>query len=401
MLLKDRVALWREQNPVINEWLNNFKLGTQRYYAQYAYFFFRWIDTEAPEPYRGKTPAELLDMQDSCVRQREQFKQVDLVKRWVKSRKGRHGTKTTLKTIIYSFYASSHVPLPKDVTWNVNGDLEKIEGYLTVDELRQIIISSNKMYQAVFTCMWQGAMGLEELLYFNTHSWPQVKKQLDEGSRRIRIDLPGRKHRNKKPGGPYFTFLGKDSIKKLRQYLAMRGQHYRDIPRPLPLVEEAIFVTENWRPITKHAVATYFKRHAWMLGIIERVEKDKFVRYRVHDHEIRDTFRTEWNLTPAKSFMSEFFMGHKIDSNNYNKVMKRPEWAEQQYALAEPWLNILSEDPRKVKRVDIDEIVEERVKKRLAEMKISELTEEDLRKLRRILRLLDEGKIELTFKKSA
>ena len=42
-------------------------------------------------------------------------------------------------------------------------------------------------------------------------------------------------------------------------------------------------------------------------------------------------------------------MGHDIDPNHYNKIMKlHPEWAEEQYAKAEPFLNIVSEDPRKV-----------------------------------------------------
>lgn len=51
----------------------------------------------------------------------------------------------------------------------------------------------------------------------------------------------------------------------------------------------------------------------------------------------------------AKGVAAEFFMGHDIDPNMYNKIMKlHPEWAEQQYAHAEPYFNIISEDPRKV-----------------------------------------------------
>jgi len=213
--------------------------------------------------------------------------------------------------------------------------------------------------------MYQSSMGLEEFIYFNTHSWPQVKEQLDQGKYLIRIDLPGRKHRNMKPGGQYFTFIGKDAIVKLRNYLEVRGQSYRKIPRKLPPLEKAIFITENWRPLTKFAIMSYFKRHAWMLGMTKRRHSDKYARYRVHVHEMRDTFRTEWNLTDAKGFMAEFFMGHVIDSNNYNKPMKMPEWAEKQYSLAEPYLNILSEDPRTIKRVALEAEIEKRVQARV------------------------------------
>ena len=92
---------------------------------------------------------------------------------------------------------------------------------------------------------------------------------------------------------------------------------------------------------------------------------DRGVRYGISPHELRDLFRSEWELSSAKSVCAEFFMGHKIDPNMYNKIMKlHPDWAEEQYALAEPYLNILSEDPRKipvnrVKHLE-DQIQEER-----------------------------------------
>lgn len=60
-------------------------------------------------------------------------------------------------------------------------------------------------------------------------------------------------------------------------------------------------------------------------------------------------------------------MGHNIDPNQYNKIMKlHPSWAESQYELAEGYLNILSEDPRKIDRTNLEQLVEKRVRERLA-----------------------------------
>ena len=72
-------------------------------------------------------------------------------------------------------------------------------------------------------------------------------------------------------------------------------------------------------------------------------------RYGVSSHELRDLFRTEWQRSDASPVVAEFCMGHDIDKNDYNKIMERhPEWAEEQRMRAEPFLNIVSENPRMV-----------------------------------------------------
>lgn len=43
-------------------------------------------------------------------------------------------------------------------------------------------------------------------------------------------------------------------------------------------------------------------------------------------------------------------MGHIIDRNEYNKVFNDPDYAREQYMIAEPWLNILSERPESISR---------------------------------------------------
>jgi len=368
MLVKENREAWKQEHPSIKRWLDNLSEVTAGRYIIYAYEYFMWIEKEAPEPFRGKTPEELLDMQDVCVRHRERFQQVDLLQVRINKRHGAYRTKALFKSAVYSFYAANRVPLPRDANFKIQPDRPSINGFLSIAELKQAILSSNELYQAVYTIMFQSSMGIAEFQHFNTHAWQQVKEQLDQGKQVIRVDLPGRKHMRMKPSGNYFTFFGKDAITKLKDYLTLRDRlELRDKGRTPPL-EQAIFINEKYKPLTQQPISTYFKRHAWRLGIIKKVHHDERVRYRVHCHEMRDTFRTEWNLTSAKPFMAEFFMGHVVDANKYNKIMQRPKWAEEQYRLAEPFLNILSEDPRKIETKDINKIVEARIQEKVVEI---------------------------------
>jgi hypothetical protein len=47
-------------------------------------------------------------------------------------------------------------------------------------------------------------------------------------------------------------------------------------------------------------------------------------------------------------------MGHSIDSLKYTKIRRDKKYALEQYRKALPWLNIMSEDPRKVDSVDVE-----------------------------------------------
>ena len=242
---------------------------------------------------------------------------------------------------------------------------------------------ANRLYRAVFLCMFQGAMGCEELMAFNG-SWDQVRPQLSAGRSRMKLYLPGRKH--SKNGRPYYTFLGHDAVVALKEYLdAERGNiqngdviflNKQAIPLGKANIQMAItaygekvgLLKRPTPPCPKCKGETIrVRRRHWIRG--ERKQVTSFIckacreetlyspehaisphtRYGINSHELRDIYRTEWQLSGAAAVCAEFFMGHDIDPNNYNKIMKlHPEWAEEQYAKAEPFLNIVSEDPRKV-----------------------------------------------------
>ena len=187
--------------------------------------------------------------------------------------------------------------------------------------------------------MLSGGMGLGELLYWSDNGLRFTLEQLESGRIPIRVDLPGRK----KGRGirPFYTFLGRDSVKALRDYLEER-----------PHRNGSIFFNQFGQPITRNGVFYYWRRQLLALGLVKKYEK-----YGKNLHEIRDVFRSRWEKSGARGVAAEFFMGHIIDPNDYNKAFMDVDFAREQYSIAENWLNILSEDPEKVPRSEMDSTI--------------------------------------------
>ena len=380
---------WVRQHLSVQNWLGRLEPRTADLYRNIAYRYFTWV-----EETKGLSPEELLDQQDKLTG-RERYKQLALLQQWANSQKGRYKTKTVYYSAIRSFYEHNHVPLPRDVTFKMRGDLPPVEGELTAEDLQKIVLSSSVTFQAVFMVMFTSGMGEAEWEHFNTKGWPQIEPQLKKGKERLRVDFPGRKHSlNRRP---FYTFIAKDGVECLKRYLKQeRGPVGKN---------ETIVLNRNGKPVNGHDIHRYFHRHAVKVGVIKprlpdcpkcggdtrRVRRyvegkykvfmacekcgDVFeqtpqmfgssgTRYGVNPHEMRDLWRSRWELSSAKTIVAEFAMGHDIDPNDYNKIMKLyPDWAEKHYALAEPYFNLLSEDPTKV---SVDTVAE--LKKRIIDL---------------------------------
>jgi hypothetical protein len=327
--------------------------------------------------------AELLELQDQAVG-RARFEQLDWLQRYVNALSQRVRSKKLVYSIVRGLYARNRVELPRDMGFVIRSDVPPQMGEpFDVEGLKRLIGIMPRLYRAIFLCMFQGGMGSEEFMMFNK-SWSHIKPQLDEGRALVKVYLPGRKHsRNRMP---YYTFLGRDSINALKAYLDGERGAIRN--------GEPIFFNTRRQVLTKNALKQAITRYAERVGLITpptpscrscggstiRTRRRRLIdgnslirvsylckacgadefsspdfcipintRYGVSGHELRDLFRTEWQRSSADPVCAEFFLGHDIDPNHYNKIMKlHPEWAEEQYVEAMPFLNIVSEDPRKV-----------------------------------------------------
>lgn len=385
MLKREAMDEWRREHPSIDSWLRRLSEGTQRRYLEYAYEFFEWLKENGGQ-YQGKTPEEMLDLQEQA-NGRACFDQLQLIQTWIQQKKTRISTKNLMHSALRGFYQHNHVPLPKDPSFTFRSDIPPVQGELSVEDFKKIVLSSNTMYQFVFMAIFHGGMDEASFEYFNLHRWQQIEPQLKRGQQRLKISLPGRKRRRNV--NPFYTFIGRDAVEKLRIHLKKRDPIKKGEP---------ICYGEHGEPLSKEAIRKYFHRHAAQVGVIKQytppcpscngetrrvrskagtgTHKVYYIcnecgaktpaskvnmqrpslRYGCNVHEIRDLFRSEWELSGARGIVAEFMLGHTIDPNEYNKIMKlHPEWAEGQFSIAEPYLNILSEDPR---RVPVDRVLQ-------------------------------------------
>lgn len=177
-------------------------------------------------------PDELVGFQ----REHRDFQILDLAQRYVLGLRGRESHKKRTYAVIRSFFIHNRVPLPADRDFRVKCDLPRVVGSLAVEEVRRILDSCNECYRALFLCMFQGGMGLKEVVYWSKHGWTTLEEQLRRGDHPIRIDLPGRKMGLN--GRPFYTFLGRDAVEALRAWIARQ-------PRT-----ETIFTNQFGGPVT-------------------------------------------------------------------------------------------------------------------------------------------------------
>ena len=269
-------------------------------------------------------------------RERRDFWVLDLLQQWVLSKRLRRNSKRFAYSSVRSFFMHNRAPLPVDRSFRVKGDLPKVAGTLTLEELSMLLSGVNVLYRAVFLSMFQGGMGAAALVYWSETGFESLVDKLDRGVHPVRVDLPGRKRvRNERT---FYTFLGRDAVEALRKWLGKRGRE-----------PGAIFINQYGHAVTKTALRRYWRLHLRRLGLIARPKRvDTSIRYGKNQHEMRDLFRSRWQKSAAAGEATEFFMGHVIDPNEYNKAFRDKDYAAEQYLRAEPWLNILSEDPEVV-----------------------------------------------------
>jgi len=224
-----------------------------------------------------------------------------------------------------------------------------VVGRLSLVEFKEILASCNLTYRAVFLCMFQGGMGAGELVYWSDNGLESVRRQMQQGARYLRVDLPGRK--KAKNVRPYYTFIGRDGIDVLRAWLKARPDVDHD----------AIFVTQFKTPMKYDTLYMYWLLRLRQLGLISKPkgyeamssDERRGIRYGKSDHELRDLFRTRWEKSGSSGTAAEYFMGHIIDRLDYNKAFRDVDYARRQYQKAESWLNVVSEEPDKVPRDEV------------------------------------------------
>jgi hypothetical protein len=339
-LIVSKVKKYSGEYASVRQWL----LGlSPRWHENHVSSLDRWLRwlREQGEVWM---PDSMVAFQFNAVGQ-DRFRLLDLLQRWVQGLDVRQQTKQVYYNYIRSFFMHNRCELPRDKGFKIHSDKVKVQGTLTVDEIRRMVFSSNELHQAVYLAMFTGLMGAGELIHFSDHGLDSLMAQLSEGAPLIRVDLPGRK----KGRGvrPFYTFLAGDARRALEAWMRVR-----------PPGGSSVFVDQFGHPLTDHGLRFYWRRHLLRLGIIQQDGSGvSSARYGKNLHEMRDVARSRWQKSGADPMAVEFFMGHLIDVNDYNKAFRDVDYARSMYLDAEPWLNIISNDPEKIPRVEHDRMI--------------------------------------------
>lgn len=317
-----------EEYPTVSRWFGRLGESTQVVYENTFKLFMEWLG-EYDSPFKGYSPDELIEYQTNCDNG-SRYDLLDLIQVWVSSQKSRASTKKRYYAVVKSFFSHNRAELPRDPGYNIRSKKPPVRGTLTIEELKQVCLKSNKTYRAIFLSMFQGGMDQSSFLYWNENGHNDLVKQLKEGREIIKVDLPGRKQtRNKKP---FYSFIGPDSVNAIRDYLKTR-----------PNIEGPIFLNQFGESIKSKALRMYWIRKIKQLGLVE--EKNNpgpGTRYGKNLHEVRDLFRSQWSKSPASHVVAEYCMGHVIDDLGYDKSFRDVDYYREQYKDAVVHLQIMS-----------------------------------------------------------
>jgi len=337
---------------VVNElfnwsgWLESMMSGTRRQYQLYVERYLDWLRGE--KLFDG---AEGLLRDYDVRRGREQAAHVDLLKRWLQVLGSSRMRREIAYYAVRNFYEFHHLTLPKfsraerRAMFRVSeGDIQrKMEDkVITREELRSMLLECSQPYRSILLLMFQTGMGQAEFQYFNTHGWRGLTEQLRE-KEPVKVDLYRQKVSTEEVH-KYFTFIGQDGKEAIIRWLPQRTRILKTAKgRVSPKAQSALFIVYSRKEnqITapnRHSIWKAMQTAAIKIGFREPKGYNRF-----KPHNLRDAFRSFCQISGVKDAAAELFLGHEIDSLQYDKSPElAPNHFRDEYLKVEPQLNIFS-----------------------------------------------------------
>jgi len=365
-------------DQAVQAWMGDLGEATQGPYLWHFEKFIKWV-RENNGKFAGMSPTDMVEYAlDASTRELNEL--LDLKKKYLQSMTGSKGHKRNADKVIKSFFLHNRAELPRDVTLNIKADTPKVDKELEAVDIKNVVLSSNKTYQAVFLCMLCGGFGQEEFIEWSDTGLNDLRGQLRRDPDLVKVKLHGRK--GMKYQYNYHTYIGGDGLDALKRYMAERpriiekahrqaqkkGHRYGGDPG-------SIFVNQFGTALNKDALYAYWMRQLKRLGIIDPDNHDRGLvpRYGKHPHAFRTVFRTVWRKSGVDVEFAEYFMGHEkaFDDYGYDVSQEDEPLMRSKYLAALPWLNIIS-DTRAFDLVDRNTYENQEIKElkaKLAELK--------------------------------
>lgn len=326
-------------------WLGYVDPVTQPTYRRLLKRWLRWLN--AQPGWEGLGPRDVLVRH---LESEDPYVVLDLVEQFVQGLQLRKSSKKHAHTALRSFFLHNRAELPRNPNFRVISQRPSVRGLLSAKDVVELSHAATVRFRSVILFKWQSFMDTARLLYANEHCSDQIVQQIQQGILPVRIDLPGRKINENDIEGEYFTFIHKDAVDALTKYFEER--------RGWPKKGETLWPQKDGTVLTHAAFDQTWLRLLRRIGKIPPSEGPRGTRYGYNPHEMRDEATTRLHISlKAQGFDMDcvkFWCGQvgQIDRLKYDKFYKEQTYVRDQYQVAAPYLNILSNwQPPEVKAV--------------------------------------------------
>jgi integrase len=288
------------KSKVIETWFNNIAYSHSSSDNTIA-IYSHWIEVFCN--YVNKTPEQILEDFENAKRDRDFSRKYsqhlrNLIAVYVK--KGySSGSIKGLVSVVRSFFKYNdlplgHIPMAKMHIVFHNRDI-------TADEIREILRVSKPRERAFFSMMAQTGLRPDTLCHLKIK---HIEPDFSNGVVPCKVEIP--EELTKGAFGSYFTFMGDDATKQLRNYLNTR----RNVGS-----NSYIFTAYGkTTPLHRKSISSLFARTLETLkesGLIEFKQKEEGKPRNVRLYNLRKFFRKYAGQAGIEYV--NFWMGHKTD----------------------------------------------------------------------------------------
>ncbi len=346
--------------------MKNFRLekGTKRTYADALEAFNRWLQgREFPARNSGKAAVrrtfqnveELLRFCEDPENGAQVAKRV--VREYLADlATSKHSLSTAMVrcAAVKSYFATHDVPVDVRVNKKRHAihDVRESPEMSLFDLYKMMTVGSmDVMLKAVMMVKFQAGLDSSTLAdRFNFEAYPQIIKHFGiedcEAWDLGRCPIPIRLVRVK-TGTAYTTFMDRDAVSHLRDYL--RWKEFREGKRHDP--SRPLFVTRRGAPVGPNWISNKFSKAAIDAGIQKRVSNRV---YKIHSHEVRDLLKSTLLVSGCAQHAADHVLGHAPRDSYEKQAVLYPEALRAEYAKASGRLNIFTSIEKHLRAADTD-----------------------------------------------
>ena len=318
---------WREA-VTVQVWRGRLGAGTFSGYFSHLHPFLHQV---------GKTPDEAVSWAKDPA---NEDAVLDALNKFVSAIRRRYATKQLANAAIRSFFMHNRAALPRDPSLIIRASEPPVERQLTIPQIRELVGLAVQPWRSMILMKWGALADNQGLIDISTRHAETLVNALESKVDICKLTMPGRKRqRNLRV---FYTFTHPEALACLREYF--------DRERGWPKRGEPVWVYESklhkGKPVKTRGFEEAWLRllkHAKLIPT-ER-SHDPGNRYGFGVHNTRDLAISELCTVPGFNVMcADFWAGHEIDPLKYKEFYKtKPHYVEEQYRLAVPYLNILTQ----------------------------------------------------------